>query len=85
MKLIDKIHCIVCKFLTTGVIAMGILFTPFQYYYNELVFSFGSVIAMMIVSGFIMWMGFRGLIDTNNPKTKWNPFTFNQRWTAKVR
>jgi len=76
----NRIECILTKIINILIIAMGIGFTPFQYYYIHLQISYGNLIVLLLLSVFIFLIGWFGLLRTNNPARRYNPFTINKRW-----
>lgn len=62
---------------------MGLLFTPFQYV-NVLEFTYGNLIVLLIMSIPIILFGWMEFIKTNNPITRYNPFSLNPNWKSKM-
>jgi len=63
---------------------MSIIFTPFQIY-NGVKPTFGAIIILLLISFiFIFPIGWIGLLKTNNPITRYNPFSLNPKFKNKM-
>ncbi len=80
----NKINCIIVKILNIGIILMSVIYTPFQFYYCGMEFRWSSLIVLVLLSIFFFSLGWFGLLKTNNPLSRYNPFTFNPRWKSKM-
>jgi len=61
-------------------IILGIAFTPIQYFICGLKFEYSNFIVLIILSFFIVSFFWLGLLKTNNPITRYNPFTINKKF-----
>lgn len=84
MRTNDFIGVILSKILNIVGIMLGILFTPFQYFYCKLQFGYGNFIGLMVISLFIFTFFWFGLLRTNNPVTRYNIFSINKRYKTKM-
>lgn len=88
-----KILCITTKISTLIGLLMSIALTPFHIYLYDIgydVINYStlqtiSVIALILWSLLVFFLMYRGIIDTNDPKTRYNILTFNPNWTNKIR
>ena len=84
MKKVDFISVILAKILNVVGIALGLSFTPIQYFYCNLQFGYGNFIALIIISIFIILFFWFGLLRTNNTVDRFNIFSINRRYKTKM-
>lgn len=80
-----KLDCISVKIVSIVILFAAILFTPFQYYICGLTFSLINLSAFVFVSSVLFLFGFMSLLKTNNPATRFNPFTLNPNYKSEMK
>lgn len=75
--------CILSKIINIIIIISSILFTPLQFY-NGVDVTIFNVITLIIISSFVFTVGWTGLLQTNDPINRYNPFTINKKWKDKM-
>lgn len=79
----DKFGCIFTKITSIVIILMSLAFTPFQLYIGAQKTPL-TIILLIIMSSAIFTIGWFGLLKTNNPITRYNPFSINKKWKNQM-
>lgn len=85
MEFKEKYNCIIMKIITIIGIIVGVGLTPFHYYHYNFKDNNIGILFLIIVSILITTMMVKALLNTNDPKTKYNIFSFNKNWTNRIR
>lgn len=84
----DRTGCILMKFIGLITVVTGILFTPFQVLYcfpvNNTKLDWINISSILFISVVIIIFGLIEIIKTNNPVSRFNPFTINPKWRNKM-
>lgn len=75
--------CILSKIINITIIISSIALTPIEFY-NGLDVTIFNVISLIIISSIVFTFGWMGLLQTNDPMNRYNPFTINKKWKDKM-
>lgn len=76
----NRFGCMCAKFIGIMTVILGILFVPYELHF----FKEGSLIGAIFMGLVITTFGFISLLKTNNPLTRYNPFSLNPKWKNKM-
>lgn len=79
----NKANCILSKIINMGIIISAIALTPSQIYLGVAIDVF-NIVSLIILSFIVGAIGVMGLLQTNDPLTRYNPFSFNKKWRNKM-
>lgn len=75
--------CVLSKIINIIIIISSIVFTPLQFY-NGVDVTVFNVISLIVISSVVFTFGWMGLLQTNDPLNRYNPFTINKKWKDKM-
>ncbi len=79
----NRLECIAVKAVSLAIMAAAVAFTPIQLSQGARPTPF-NLASLVLFSLMFMWVGWMGLLRTNNPATRYNPFSINARWRSTL-
>lgn len=79
----NKVSCILSKIINICIIISAIALTPSQIYLGVEIDVF-NIVSLVILSFIMGTIGVMGLLQTNDPLTRYNPFSINKKWRNKM-
>ncbi len=80
----NKISCILTKIINIIIVISSILFAPYHLLYNGVESNLLNIISLLFLSSILFIVGWVGLLRTNDPVNRYNPFTINRKWKNKM-
>jgi hypothetical protein len=79
----DRLECIAAKAVNLAIMAAAVAQTPLHLYQGAKPTPF-NLATLVLLSLMFMWVGWVGLLRTNNPATRYNPLSINARWRSAL-
>lgn len=86
-----KIEMIFLKICLISTVILSISYIPINVYWHSKNPNLGFELSVSTIIGSILFMipffmiGWMFLLKTNNPITRYNPFSFNPKWESKMK
>ena len=80
----DKILCVITKIIDILIILLSFLLIPFELYLKHQQYILSDILLMLFISVIFFIFGWMQLLKTNNPTTRYNPFSLNPKFNNKM-